>query len=121
MRVRFRGIDAPELRQTQGRECRQILIDATKSKTVTISTAGRDRYNRFIAELATATIPDLSLYLIEQGCAWEYSAPLSVKTSYQNAEQTARSNIVGLWADSCATPPWVFRASGYYSAEDCQP
>lgn len=120
-RVRLRGIDTPELRQTYGRECRGILRDETQTKTVTAELAGRDYYSRSIAKLSTVGIADLSLFLIEQGCAWEYSAPLSVKSAYQNAEQDARAAQIGLWQETCPTPPWVFRSSGYYSPQDCQP
>lgn len=119
-RTRLSGIDAPELRQTEGKECRDALRTATAGKTLTAVMTGRDRYDRFIARLSSPTIPDLSLWLIQSGCAWEYSAPLSVKTIYQTAEATARNSSIGLWLDDCPTPPWSFRASGYLRGAACQ-
>lgn len=116
-RVRLQGIDAPELRQTYGTECREILRTAVAGKTVTILFYGADTYKRMLAMMFTATIPNINLYMIEQGCAWEYSAPISLKTAYQTAEATARATPVGLWMDACPTEPWAFRASGYNQCE----
>lgn len=112
-RVRLQGIDAPETRQTYGVECKALLDDITRGKSVTVMFYGSDSYKRMLGVLSTVAIPNINKFLIEEGCAWEYSAPLSLKTEYQNAEQTARSTNRGLWLDACPTEPWSFRASGY--------
>ncbi len=112
-KVRLQGIDAPERRQTMGLECRSLLMSATEKKTISIMFYGADSYKRMLGVLITPTISNVNLWLIQQGCAWEYSAPLEVKTLYQTTEATARSNLVGLWQDPCPTEPWAFRSSGY--------
>lgn len=118
-RVRLIGIDAPEMRQTFGKECKAFLVAATKSKPVTANLVGRDVYKRYLGEFQLAGIMDLSLHMIANGCAWEYSAPLSVKSAYQSAEQTARNNAIGLWQENNPAPPWVFRSQGLQTMPDC--
>lgn len=112
-RVRLQGIDAPERRQTEGIECTNQLRGFTEKKTVSLTIYGDDTYKRKLGKLSTETIADVNLKMIEIGCAWEYSAPLSVKTAYQNAEQTARFNQIGLWAEENPTTPWAFRSNSY--------
>lgn len=112
-RVRLQGIDSPETRQTYGVECKALLDDITRGKTVTVMFYGSDAYKRMLGMLSTAEIPNINLYMIQQGCAWEYSAPLPMKTTYQTAEATARTALTGLWMDSCPTEPWAFRNHGY--------
>lgn len=112
-RVRFRGIDSPELRQTHGKECRDLLRSETLGKRIYFVRGEQDVYSRYVSKIWSDTIPDFSLWLIQNGCAWEYSAPLSVKSAYQAAEATARDGAIGLWLDECPTEPWAFRASGY--------
>lgn len=116
-RIRLQGIDAPERRQTGGIECTDYLIELTKAKTVTATLFGRDTYKRWLGRLATADFPDINLEMINHGCAWEYSAPLAVKTMYQTKEQEARSENIKLWSDPCPTEPWSFRASGYKTCD----
>lgn len=112
-RIRLQGIDAPERRQSFGLECRQKLVDATFGKTVFAMFYGFDTYKRTLGMIGTDEIPNINLWLIEQGCAWEYSAPITQKTLYQTAEAAARSSQLNLWSENCPTEPWKFRASGY--------
>lgn len=109
-RVRLSGIDAPETRQTHGLVCKQLLKDALFAKTTTLNILGVDVYKRYIGFLSTPEIADVSLYMLVNGCAWEMSAPLSLKTIYQNAEQGARNEQVGLWNEQFPIPPWQFRS-----------
>lgn len=114
-RVRLQGIDAPETRQTAGVECKQLLYNKVAGKRIVIMFYGADAYKRMLGCLFTMEGEDINLYMIQNGCAWEYSAPVMKKTMYQDAEQTARAAPIGLWLDSCPTEPWAFRASGYKS------
>ena len=112
-RVRLQGIDAPERRQTHGIECTKQLSGFVLKKTVWLEIYGDDSYKRKLGRLSTVDLPDINKTMIEIGCAWEYSAPLSVKSAYQNTEQAARAAQAGLWQDDTPTEPWQFRASGY--------
>lgn len=116
-RVRLQGIDAPERRQTGGLECMELLRSETEAKKTFVMFYGADSYKRMLGVLSTEEIPNLNLFLLQQGCAWEYSAPISLKTAYQNAEADAREAEIGLWAEPCPTEPWAFRASGYNTCE----
>lgn len=111
-RIRLAGIDAPESHQTQGLICKQLLKDATAGQSVTAELLGVDIYSRYIGRLSTAAKPDVQLYMIQSGCAWEYSSAIERKASYQAAEQTARIAHVGLWLEPFPTPPWIFRRQG---------
>lgn len=51
---------------------------------------------------------DISLEMINQVMAWYY--PFAKKNEqYKKAEEQARKNKVGLWANSNPIPPWEFK------------
>jgi micrococcal nuclease len=110
IKTRLSGVDTPETRQTFGVECKQQMKNLTFGIPATIIVEGTDVYRRKLVKLSTASFADISLRLLQIGCAWEYGAPLDRKTAYQNAEQTARQNNVGLWIDASAKSPWAFRS-----------
>ena len=115
-KVRLSGIDAPESRQTHGIACRNLFRTSTSGKTIQMQFFGQDVYKRWLGRASVEPvgaigdyIPDLALHLLENGCAWEYGSSLDVKTSYQNAEQTARTNEIGLWFEPSPMAPIQFR------------
>lgn len=111
-RVRIVGIDAPESSQTYGATCKELLKTQTQGITLTLEIVGVDVYRRTLAFVSGRDGVDVGLFMIENGCAWEYSAPLSVRTSYQQAETTARDNAIGLWEDASPIAPVEFRNGG---------
>ena len=79
-KIRFTGIDTPELKQTCkknseiiycGIEARQLLIDKIGKDKVICVREGKDRYKRTLAE---CFVNDLSLsrYLVREGYAFAY-------------------------------------------------
>ena len=79
-RIRFSGIDAPEINQTcisEGVEvfCGQIskslLVDKTSLEQVKCISEGKDQYNRTLAE-CFVNGESLSRYLVRQGYAFAY-------------------------------------------------
>ena len=51
---------------------------------------------------------DLSYYLVEQGFVWHYQR-YSDDESLNDAEEHARYLQKGIWGDSTAIAPWIWR------------
>jgi endonuclease YncB( thermonuclease family) len=112
-KVRLAGIDAPERRQRFGHAARQALAAATFDKSVVVLFHKRDRYGRLVGKVLVDG-KDSSLALLEAGLAWHYLAfareqePRD-REAYAYAEQHARRDRRGLWAQPTPQPPWQFR------------
>lgn len=103
--IRLKGIDAPELDQTCGkqpvlRNCGQIARQALQklvAKTeVRCEGQGRDKFDRFLAT-CFAGQNNVNRIMVETGQAIAYG-------DYRDAELLARGRRVGLWADAFETP-----------------
>lgn len=116
IRIRVRGIDAPETDQPYGSDAAQLLSDLTQGRDVLISFDERmpkDRYERVLASLAVGST-DVGLYMIENGAAWFYSAygsqiSFEWQEAYRIAETDARYLGRGLWHLAGPVPPWSWR------------
>lgn len=112
-RIRLRGIDAPEKRQAFGNRSKQALSALVFGRRVTVAFSKVDRHKRWVGRI-TADAVDVSRVMVEQGMAWHYAfyeleQPLQERVGDAEAEQAARLERRGLWADSEPTPPWDFR------------
>jgi endonuclease YncB( thermonuclease family) len=105
MRIRLKGIDAPELEQTCvkagqpyfcGEEARNALIAIILKHQVTCRMSGRDRYRRPLAR-CSAEGKDIGGQLVEAGWALAYG-------DYTFEEAQAKRRSVGLWAGSFDSP-----------------
>jgi endonuclease YncB( thermonuclease family) len=57
---------------------------------------------------------DINLEMVQKGMAWHYkkyikSQNVEDRQSYNNAEQDARLNKIGLWSDVNPVAPWEWR------------
>lgn len=104
-RIRLRGIDAPEIRQTCrkagadypcGRQARQALVGLIGGGPVTCSGWERDKYGRLLAT-CSAGGRDLNRGQVEAGWALAYG-------DYEAEELAARRSGAGLWAGSFERP-----------------
>jgi len=109
-KVRFFGIDCPELNQSYGEAARDFMIQYL-SDTVTIVKRDIDKYGRTIAEVFYKDT-SLSLKLINAGFAWHYKK-YSSDTIFSSAELVAKSNDIGLWSDTLQIAPWDWRSGNY--------
>ncbi|VEP14746.1 Nuclease (SNase domain-containing protein) [Hyella patelloides LEGE 07179] len=119
LKIRFCGIDAPELKQTLGVEARDYLrslIDKSNG-TVHLIRVGIDRYGRTIAELFVPLKSNseqeihLNSAMIEAGMAWHYerySDNCLDKEGLAIAENLARDNKVGVHSRRYQKP-WNWR------------
>ena len=112
--VRLQGIDAPELTQDWGAESRSALQALALHQTVTVAYDQRDRYGRLLAHVFGRGCEHLNPRLLREGQAWYYRAyacelAASLRSAFDQAEQTARQQRRGLWQQAQPMAPWVFR------------
>ena len=112
-KIRFSGIDTPELKQTClkegvknfcGKEAKQILIDKIADNKVTCVREGKDRYKRTLAE-CFVNDESLSSYLVRRGYAFAYR---KYSKKFVIDEDYARVNKLGMWSMEFEYP-WHFR------------
>lgn len=101
IRVRIRGIDAPEADQEFGGEARIALDKLVNGRAVILNAEQKDRYGRVLASVAVNG-NDVGLFMLERGYAWFYATyglqiPAEWRYAYKTAEADARANQIGLW------------------------
>ena len=112
-KIRFTGIDTPELKQTCnknseiiycGIKARQLLIDKIGKDKVICVREGKDQYKRTLAE---CFVNDLSLsrYLVREGYAFAYR---KYSKKFINDEDFAKKNNMGMWSMNFEYP-WDWR------------
>ena len=112
-KIRFSGIDTPELNQTCVKEgvknscgltAKQILIDKIIDNKVKCIKEGIDRYKRILAECFVNN-ESLSRYLVRSGYAFAYR---KYSKKFIIDEDYARANKLGMWSMEFEYP-WDFR------------
>ena len=112
-KIRFTGIDTPELKQTCnkdnkiipcGIDARKLLIDKISDNNVKCKREGTDQYKRTLAE---CFVNDLSLssYLVRKGYAFAYR---KYSKKFIDDENYARENNLGMWSMNFEYP-WDYR------------
>ena len=112
-KIRFSGIDTPELKQTCsknneiifcGIEAKKLLVDKIASNEINCISEGKDQYKRTLAE---CFVNDLSLssYLVKNGYAFAYR---KYSKKFIADEDFARSNNLGMWSMKFEYP-WDWR------------
>ena len=112
-RIRFSGIDAPELDQTCqlnnsiflcGQVSKKILIDKFLDQKINCIAEGKDRYGRTLAECFVKGV-SLSSFLVREGYAFAYR---KYSKKYILDEEYAQSNNLGMWGMDFVFP-WDYR------------
>jgi endonuclease YncB( thermonuclease family) len=112
-KIRFSGIDTPELRQTClkqeikvlcGITAKQILIDKIGDNKVVCIREGKDQYKRTLAECFVNN-ESLSSYLVKSGYAFAYR---KYSKKFITDEDFARTNKIGMWSMEFDYP-WDWR------------
>ena len=102
-KIRFTGIDTPELKQTCikddlenlcGVTAKQILINKIGNNTVKCISEGEDQYKRTLAECFVNN-ESLSSYLVRSGYAFAYRR---YSKKFVSDEDFARINKIGMWS-----------------------
>ena len=112
-KIKFTGIDTPELKQTCLKEgvkdlcgvaAKQILIDKISNNTVECISEGKDRYKRILAECFIDN-ESLSRFLVRSGYAFAYRR---YSKKFVLDEDYARINKIGMWSMEF-NYPWDYR------------
>ena len=112
-KIRFSGIDTPELNQTCvkngmvnpcGITAKKILIDKIYNNKVICISEGKDQYKRTLAECFVDD-ESLSSYLVRSGYAFAYRR---YSKKFIDDEDYAKSNKLGMWSMKFDYP-WDWR------------
>ena len=112
-KIRFSGIDTPELKQTCkkndkiiycGINAKKLLIDKIADQKVNCIEEGRDQYKRTLAECFVNNL-SLSSYLVKKGYAFAYR---KYSKKFIKDEEFAETNKLGLWKSKFEYP-WDVR------------
>ena len=112
-RIRFSGIDAPEINQTCisegvevfcGQTSKSLLVDKTSLEQVKCISEGKDQYNRTLAE-CFVNGESLSRYLVRQGYAFAYR---KYSKKFIKDEDYAKEKKMGMWNMKFLFP-WDYR------------
>ncbi|OJU49860.1 MAG: nuclease [Mesorhizobium sp. 61-13] len=114
-RIRLRGIDAPEYRQTCnrngseypcGRAAREALVQLTAGRAVTCSGWRNDRYGRLLGDCKAGAV-DLNSAQVAAGWAVAYG-------DFEVEEARARGAKAGIWAGTFEWPQdWRAASNGH--------
>jgi len=114
-KIRFTGIDTPELKQTCIKEeaidpcgitAKEILIKKISNNKVLCISEGKDQYNRTLAE-CFVNDESLSSYLVRSGYAFAYR---KYSKKFVPDEDYAKLNKIGMWSMKFSYP-WEYRKS----------
>ena len=112
-KIRFTGIDTPELKQTClkdnqevgcGMTAKRLLAEKIGNSTVECISEGKDTYQRTLAE-CFVNGESLSSYLVRSGYAFAYR---KYSKKFIKDEDFAKANKLGMWAMTFQYP-WDFR------------
>jgi len=99
-KVRFYGIDAPELKQPGGKESQRYLSRLIVGKDVQTQCRGKS-FKRKTCDVFLGTV-DVSAQMVGAGMAWDY--PEYSHGRYQLQQQAAKITRVGIWAGEPVSP-----------------
>ena len=112
-KIRFTGIDTPELKQTCIKEgvinpcgviAKEILIEKISDNKVVCISEGKDQYKRTLAECFVNNV-SLSSYLVRRGYAFAYR---KYSKKFIADEDYAKVNQIGMWSMEFDYP-WDYR------------
>ncbi len=105
--IRVWGIDAPESSQPYGPAATDVARQIVGGGTVTVEVMDEGPYGRIIGRVQKGDT-DLAASLALSGCAW-HSRRYPTSRQIREAEQKARQEARGLWAQNNPVPPWKHR------------
>lgn len=103
--VRFIGIDAPEIDQPFGTDAQELTESLLRNKDVTLKCTGTSYYRSTCS--LTVKSEDIEEEIVKRGFAME-SVRYS-KGKYSAAQDFAKQNRLGMWADPNISSPFCWR------------
>lgn len=110
IKLRLWGIDAPEMRQSYGKQAKIWLAAMVKGRTIEAEAKDIDIYNRLVT-LVWVDGQSVNEEMVRQGAAWVYRSYCreGICDTWQSLQNDARSARRGLWANEKTFPPWQAR------------
>jgi endonuclease YncB( thermonuclease family) len=108
VRVRMKGIDAPESGMPFSSKATEYLRELTRGQTIRLEVVNIDQYGRTIGYSWLPDGRELSREMIRAGLAWHYKQ-FNSNAKLAALEIEAREARRGLWADNNPHPPWEIR------------
>jgi len=113
VKIRFAGIDCPELSQKHGKDAQRFTESTLKGKNVDLECDGKS-FDRL-----TCTVfldqRNINLEIVQAG--WAYDSTKYSKGRYIAAVTDAKSKSMGIWKDSGLISPYCYR---HKSNKKCQ-
>ena len=106
--IRLWGIDAPEYKQSGGREATKFLIRLIKDRFVKVEKVDQDKYGRVVGKVYLEDLY-VNLEVLKNGHAWWYQHFAPKERAFRLAEETAREQKAGLWRDPNPINPREWR------------
>lgn len=108
VRIRLRGIDAPEHKQPFGEKSKDRLAELVQGKQVTVKVETVERWGRYVGDV-TQGKANINRQMTHDGLAWWYRAYAPNDADLGAAEAEAKAAKRGLWADKSPIAPWDWR------------
>lgn len=112
VKIRLYGVDAPEKKQAYGSRATEALRELAALKTVEVDVQATDNYGRSVALVTVrGRRESLSEAMARAGLAWVYDdyCRQDQCEEWRRAQDEARRQRLGLWAERDPTPPWQWR------------
>ena len=109
IKLRLKGVDAPERCQPWGQQSQVALSEKTLNRRVRWYADERDDYGRRLGHVWLDG-EDVGAWMVSQGHAWSYRFR-GADGPYAEQESAARQSRRGLFADTNAVQPRQFRKS----------
>ena len=106
--VRLWGIDAPERKQSGGKESIKYLVSLIKNRTVKLVPVESGKYGRLIARIYKGKT-FINLEMIKAGHAWWYKNYAPNAKELEKAQQNAKLHKCGFWQNPNPIEPRIWR------------
>ncbi|QDK47258.1 hypothetical protein DOM22_19845 [Bdellovibrio sp. ZAP7] len=104
-KIRFAGIDCPELSQKYGKQARNFTESIVKGKQVDLECDGKS-FDRLTCVVFVGD-KNVNLMIVQHG--WAYDSTKYSKGRYLASVDEAKSQRLGIWADKNLTSPYCYR------------
>ena len=109
-KVRLYGIDAPEYKQPYSRAAMKALAGLIEGEGVGVDVKDTDSYGRAVGVVYKGNLK-VNLRMVKSGYAWWYKKYAPFDDDLRMAEERARIDKLGLWADPDPINPYEWRKS----------
>lgn len=106
LKVRLSGIDAPEIKQTDGVKAKNFLELLVAKQKVRLECQGKS-FDRVTCKMFVNVL-NVNAEMVKNGWAWD--APKHSKGAYRNLQNAAKTAKLGLWKSKDAISPYCFRS-----------